>query len=165
MTTLNTKLIKLLAGDDIKAVQRIVISLGHLSFKESSPAHLNNALDLIFSLCRSKVGEILHVLSVDSFLFFVFQHFLEDAFSCLVFYYFSSALMRFFWKRKDWWKSFKYLSWIFSFAFLFLFAFLNSLFSLKCGENLASSTISAENKHHTSWRLLHKYKILNALFF
>ncbi|XP_019163794.1 PREDICTED: proteasome-associated protein ECM29 homolog isoform X2 [Ipomoea nil] len=59
LTVLNTKLIKLLAGDDIKAVQRIVISLGHLSFKESSSAHLNNALDLIFSLCHSKVEDIL----------------------------------------------------------------------------------------------------------
>ncbi|VFQ85232.1 unnamed protein product [Cuscuta campestris] len=59
LTILNEKLIKLLSSDDIKAGQRIVISLGHMSFKESSAANLNNALDLIFSLCHSKVEDIL----------------------------------------------------------------------------------------------------------
>ncbi|CAH9134546.1 unnamed protein product [Cuscuta epithymum] len=59
LTILNEKLTKLLTSDDIKAVQRIVISLGHLSFKESSSTHLINALDLIFSLCHSKVEDIL----------------------------------------------------------------------------------------------------------
>lgn len=58
LVVLREKLSKLLAGDDVKAVQRIVISLGHLCVKESSSSHLNIALDLIFSLSQSKVGEI-----------------------------------------------------------------------------------------------------------
>ncbi|KAL6564798.1 hypothetical protein OROMI_016248 [Orobanche minor] len=58
-TLLHDRLSKLLSGDDIKAVQKTVIALGHMCVKESSLSHLNNALDLIFSLCRSKVGEIL----------------------------------------------------------------------------------------------------------
>jgi proteasome component ECM29 len=52
---LNEKLSKLLSGDDNKAIQKIVISLGHICVKETSPSLLNIALDLIFSLCRSKV--------------------------------------------------------------------------------------------------------------
>lgn len=55
LTILYERLNKLLAGSDIKAIQNIVISLGHISFKERSVAHLNSALDLIFGLCRSKV--------------------------------------------------------------------------------------------------------------
>ncbi|PIN26135.1 hypothetical protein CDL12_01113 [Handroanthus impetiginosus] len=58
-TILHEKLSKLLSGDDIKAVQKTVIALGHMSMKESSSSHLNIALDLIFSLCRSKVEDIL----------------------------------------------------------------------------------------------------------
>uniref|UniRef100_A0A5B7B1H9 Proteasome-associated protein ECM29 n=1 Tax=Davidia involucrata TaxID=16924 RepID=A0A5B7B1H9_DAVIN len=58
LTVLQEKLRKLLSGDDIKAIQKIVISLGHMCVKESS-SHLNIALDLIFSLCRSKVEDIL----------------------------------------------------------------------------------------------------------
>lgn len=57
-TLLHEKLSKLLSGDDIKAVQKIVIALGHMCVKESSSSHLNVALDLIFSLSRSKVGDI-----------------------------------------------------------------------------------------------------------
>lgn len=57
-TLLHKKLSKLLSGDDIKAVQKTVIALGHMCVKESSSSHLNIALDLIFSLSRSKVGEI-----------------------------------------------------------------------------------------------------------
>uniref|UniRef100_A0A1S4A5C6 Proteasome-associated protein ECM29 homolog n=1 Tax=Nicotiana tabacum TaxID=4097 RepID=A0A1S4A5C6_TOBAC len=59
LVVLREKLSKLLAGDDVKAVQRIVISLGHLCVKESSSSHLNIALDLIFSLSQSKVEDIL----------------------------------------------------------------------------------------------------------
>ncbi|KAA8544630.1 hypothetical protein F0562_022642 [Nyssa sinensis] len=59
MTVLQEKLRKLLSGDDIKVIQKIVISLGHMCVKESSTSHLNIALDLIFSLCRSKVEDIL----------------------------------------------------------------------------------------------------------
>lgn len=55
LTVLQEKLKKLLSDDDPKAVQRIVISLGHICFKETSPSHLNIALDMIFSLSRSKV--------------------------------------------------------------------------------------------------------------
>ncbi|KAJ7013083.1 proteasome adapter and scaffold protein ECM29 [Populus alba x Populus x berolinensis] len=56
---LNEKLSKLLSGDDNKAIQKIVISLGHICVKETSPSLLNIALDLIFSLCRSKVEDVL----------------------------------------------------------------------------------------------------------
>ncbi|GER40722.1 ARM repeat superfamily protein [Striga asiatica] len=58
-TLLHERLSKLLSGDDIKAVQKTVIALGHMCVKESSVSHLNVALDLIFSLCRSKVEDIL----------------------------------------------------------------------------------------------------------
>ncbi|CAN4119744.1 unnamed protein product [Withania somnifera] len=59
LVVLREKLSKLLAGDDVKAIQRIVISLGHLFVKELSSSHLNIALDLIFSLSQSKVEDIL----------------------------------------------------------------------------------------------------------
>ncbi|KAL6564853.1 hypothetical protein OROMI_016303 [Orobanche minor] len=58
-TLLHDRLSKLLSGDDIKAVQKTVIALGHMCVKESSLSYLNNALDLIFSLCRSKVEDVL----------------------------------------------------------------------------------------------------------
>ncbi|KAL2510922.1 ARM repeat superfamily protein [Abeliophyllum distichum] len=58
-TFLQEKLSKLLLSDDIKAVQITVIALGHMCMKESSLSHLNIALDLMFSLCRSKVEDIL----------------------------------------------------------------------------------------------------------
>ncbi|XP_061372568.1 uncharacterized protein LOC133315038 [Gastrolobium bilobum] len=53
------KLSKLLSGDDIKAIQKIVISIGHICVKETSSTQLDIALNLIFSLCRSKVEDIL----------------------------------------------------------------------------------------------------------
>lgn len=56
---LQEKLSKLLLSDDIKAVQVTLIALGHMCVKEPSLSHLNIALDLIFSLCRSKVSETL----------------------------------------------------------------------------------------------------------
>nr|CBX24400.1 hypothetical_protein [Oryza glaberrima] len=59
LTILNEKLAKLLSENDTKAKQKILISLGHLSWNELSFAHLNNALDLIFSLSRSKVEDVL----------------------------------------------------------------------------------------------------------
>lgn len=55
---LHEKLRKLLSGDDIKAIQKILISIGHICVKETASSHLNIALDLIFSLSRSKVGVI-----------------------------------------------------------------------------------------------------------
>ena len=55
LTVLQEKLKKLLSDNDPKAVQKIVIALGHICFKETSLSHLNIALDLIFSLSRSKV--------------------------------------------------------------------------------------------------------------
>ncbi|KZV44445.1 hypothetical protein F511_19346 [Dorcoceras hygrometricum] len=58
-TILHEKLRKLLSSDDIKAVQKTVIALGHMCVKESSSSHLDTALELIFSLCRSKVEDIL----------------------------------------------------------------------------------------------------------
>ncbi|GKU93498.1 hypothetical protein SLEP1_g7091 [Rubroshorea leprosula] len=59
LEVLQEKLSKLLSGDDIKAIQKIVISLGHVCVKETSSPHLHIALILIFSLCRSKAEEIL----------------------------------------------------------------------------------------------------------
>nr|CBX25251.1 hypothetical_protein [Oryza brachyantha] len=53
LTILNERLAKLLSENDTKAIQKILISLGHLSWNELSFAHLKNALDLIFSLSRS----------------------------------------------------------------------------------------------------------------
>lgn len=50
---------KLISGDDAKATQKVVIALGHMCVKESCLPHLTAALDLIFSLCRSKVEDIL----------------------------------------------------------------------------------------------------------
>lgn len=47
---------KILSGDDNKAIQKIVVSLGHACMNEASYSHLKTAMDLIFSLCRSKVG-------------------------------------------------------------------------------------------------------------
>ncbi|KAI3523966.1 hypothetical protein L1887_02516 [Cichorium endivia] len=59
LTFLREKLSKILSGDDTKAIQRIVLSLGHMCVKESSSSIINVALDLIFSLARSKVEDIL----------------------------------------------------------------------------------------------------------
>lgn len=56
---LREKLAKLLSSDDVKAIQKILISLGHICMKETSTSHLDIALDLIFSLCRSKIEDIL----------------------------------------------------------------------------------------------------------
>lgn len=53
---LREKLGKLLLGDDINSIQKILLSIGHICFKETSSACLNVALDLIFHLCRCKVN-------------------------------------------------------------------------------------------------------------
>ncbi|KAE9606271.1 putative proteasome component Ecm29 [Lupinus albus] len=53
------KLSKLLSGEDIKAIPKIVISIGHICVNETSSTQLDLALKLIFSLCRSKVEDIL----------------------------------------------------------------------------------------------------------
>ena len=58
LMTLRDKLSKLLLGDDINAIQKILLSIGHICFKESSSTCLNVALDLIFHLCRCKVNLI-----------------------------------------------------------------------------------------------------------
>ncbi|KAF8017205.1 hypothetical protein BT93_H2408 [Corymbia citriodora subsp. variegata] len=50
---------KLLSGDDTKAIQKIAVSLGHVCVKETSSSRLNIAIDLVFSLCRSKVEDVL----------------------------------------------------------------------------------------------------------
>lgn len=55
LVALHEKLRKLISGDDMKAIQRVVISLGHIGVKEASSSQLDVALDLIFSLSRSKV--------------------------------------------------------------------------------------------------------------
>lgn len=59
LMVLREKLAKMILGDDIKAIQKSVISLGHLCTKETSLSLINIALDLIFSLCRSKVEDVL----------------------------------------------------------------------------------------------------------
>ncbi|KAF4378493.1 hypothetical protein G4B88_027553 [Cannabis sativa] len=59
LTILQEKLRKLLSGDDIKAMQKIVIAIGHICMKETSTSRLNLALDLIYSLSRSKVEDVL----------------------------------------------------------------------------------------------------------
>lgn len=56
LEVLQEKLSKLLSGDDIKSVQKIALSLGHICSHEMSSSHLKIALDLLFSLSRSKVG-------------------------------------------------------------------------------------------------------------
>ncbi|XP_056162562.1 uncharacterized protein LOC130136561 [Syzygium oleosum] len=56
---LQEKLRKLLSGDDTKAIQKIAVSLGHVCMKETSSSRLNIAIELIFSLCRSKVEDVL----------------------------------------------------------------------------------------------------------
>ncbi|ESW13516.1 hypothetical protein PHAVU_008G203200 [Phaseolus vulgaris] len=56
---LSDKLNKLLLDHDMKAIQKIVISIGHICVKETSSTQLDMALNLIFSLCRSKVEDIL----------------------------------------------------------------------------------------------------------
>lgn len=55
LTILHERLTKLLSENDTKATQKILVSLGHISWNEMSFPHLKNALDLIFSLSRSKV--------------------------------------------------------------------------------------------------------------
>ncbi|KAF7850461.1 hypothetical protein BT93_L5473 [Corymbia citriodora subsp. variegata] len=56
---LQEKLRKLLSGDDTKAIQKIAVSLGHVCMKETSSSRLNIAIGLVFSLCRSKVEDVL----------------------------------------------------------------------------------------------------------
>ncbi|XP_019082739.1 PREDICTED: proteasome-associated protein ECM29 homolog, partial [Camelina sativa] len=56
LEVLHERLSKLLSGDDIKSIQKIALSLGHLCLNETSSSHLKIALDLLFSLSRSKVG-------------------------------------------------------------------------------------------------------------
>lgn len=59
LTVLKEKLSKLLSGDDTKVIQKIVLALGHMSANESSISHVEAALDLVFSLSRSKVEDVL----------------------------------------------------------------------------------------------------------
>ncbi|KAL1208896.1 hypothetical protein V5N11_010573 [Cardamine amara subsp. amara] len=59
LEVLQERLSKLLSGDDIKSVQKIALSLGHICSNETSSSHLKIALDLLFSLSRSKAEEIL----------------------------------------------------------------------------------------------------------
>lgn len=59
LMVLQEKLRKLLSGDDTKAIQKIAVSLGHICMNETSPSRLNIAIDLVFSLCRSKVEDVL----------------------------------------------------------------------------------------------------------
>ncbi|XP_044946462.1 proteasome adapter and scaffold protein ECM29 isoform X2 [Hordeum vulgare subsp. vulgare] len=59
LTVLQERLTKLLSENDTKAIQKILVSLGHISWNELSFSHLKIALDLIFSLARSKVEDVL----------------------------------------------------------------------------------------------------------
>ncbi|XP_078435505.1 ARM repeat superfamily protein isoform X2 [Wolffia australiana] len=56
---LSDKLNKLFTGNDVKSIQRVIISLGHISTKETSFSNLKIGLDLVFSLCRTKVEDLL----------------------------------------------------------------------------------------------------------
>ncbi|KAF3327246.1 proteasome-associated protein ECM29 isoform X1 [Carex littledalei] len=56
---LQERLAKLLSGNEIKCMQKILVSLGHISFNETSFPHLQSALDLIFGMSRSKVEDVL----------------------------------------------------------------------------------------------------------
>lgn len=56
LDSLQEQLKKLLSGGDNKAIQKIVVALGHMCAKETSIPHLNIALSSIFSLCRCKVS-------------------------------------------------------------------------------------------------------------
>lgn len=68
LTILQGRLSKLLSGTDTKAIQKIVISLGHISVNETSFPHLKVALDLIFGLCRSKVSDLSEFLFTRNFI-------------------------------------------------------------------------------------------------
>ncbi|KAK9692274.1 hypothetical protein RND81_09G253100 [Saponaria officinalis] len=59
LTVVRDKLSKILAGEDIKAIKKIAISLGHICMKEVSTSCLDIALELIFGLCLSKVEDVL----------------------------------------------------------------------------------------------------------
>ncbi|CAM8919803.1 unnamed protein product [Rhodiola kirilowii] len=59
LVSLRERLGKLLGGDDIKAIQKTVIALGHICTMETSSVQLDVALDLTFSLSRSKVEDVL----------------------------------------------------------------------------------------------------------
>ncbi|KAJ1274098.1 hypothetical protein BS78_05G036600 [Paspalum vaginatum] len=59
LSILRETLTKLLSENDTKAQQKVLVSLGHISWNETSFPHLSNALDLIFSLSRSKVEDVL----------------------------------------------------------------------------------------------------------
>ncbi|KAL6906048.1 hypothetical protein ACP4OV_003649 [Aristida adscensionis] len=59
LAVLHERLTKLLSENDTKAVQKILVSLGHISWNEMSFPHMSNALDLVFSLSRSKVEDVL----------------------------------------------------------------------------------------------------------
>ncbi|KAF7058005.1 hypothetical protein CFC21_065146 [Triticum aestivum] len=59
LTVLHERLTKPLSENDTKAIQKILVSLGHISWNELSFSHLKIALDLIFSLARSKVEDVL----------------------------------------------------------------------------------------------------------
>lgn len=56
LEVLQERLSKLLSGDDIKSVQKVALSLGHIYSNEMSSSHLKIALDLLFGFSRSKVG-------------------------------------------------------------------------------------------------------------
>ncbi|KAF3455353.1 hypothetical protein FNV43_RR05803 [Rhamnella rubrinervis] len=58
LTVLQERLSKLLSGDDVKAIQKIVLSIGHICVNETSSSRLNVALDLIFSLCGLRMQSI-----------------------------------------------------------------------------------------------------------
>ncbi|CAM0950342.1 unnamed protein product [Alopecurus aequalis] len=59
LTVLHERLTKLLSENDTKAIQKILVSLGHISWNELSFSYLKIALDLIFGLARSKVEDVL----------------------------------------------------------------------------------------------------------
>nr|GEZ22986.1 proteasome-associated protein ECM29 homolog isoform X2 [Tanacetum cinerariifolium] len=59
LTFLPEKFCKILSGDDTKAVQRVVLPLGYMCVKESSSFIITDALNLIFSLGRCEVEDVI----------------------------------------------------------------------------------------------------------
>lgn len=82
------KLRKLLSGDDVKAIQKIVLAIGHICVKETSSSLLNIALELIFSLSRSKVGTTFFFLSTIVLLYSWTAHKYQNETLVWCFYFF-----------------------------------------------------------------------------
>ncbi|GLJ38855.1 hypothetical protein SUGI_0791890 [Cryptomeria japonica] len=59
LSSLIVRLKELLTSDDNKVVQKVAIALGHICIGDTSPSLMDMVLDLVFSLSRSKVEDLL----------------------------------------------------------------------------------------------------------